>query len=115
MSELIKRAEEEMQPDGCTASPIRTLSTKTMGELLQRIEELESPWHNIKKDGFPNHDGEVLVFYAEDISPPIEIDYMESDPDTGAEYFANDPEGNATYWCERPSFPLPSPPDRGKV
>lgn len=78
-----------------------------LSKAADRIAELESPWHSIEKDGYPSHDGEVLVFYAADISPPIEIDYLESDPETGAEYFANDPDCYATYWMEKPETPKP--------
>ena len=41
MSELIDRANAEMQPEVNTKSLIRTLPTKTMNELLDRIAELE--------------------------------------------------------------------------
>lgn len=41
MSELVDRANAEMQPEANTKSLIRTLPTKTMNELLDLIAELE--------------------------------------------------------------------------
>lgn len=41
MSELIDRANADMQPEANTKSLVRTLPTKIMNELLNRIAELE--------------------------------------------------------------------------
>ena len=49
MSELLDRANAEMQPEVNTKSLIRTLPTKTMNELLDRIAELEKESKSYKE------------------------------------------------------------------